>query len=119
MKAQKVAEAPALGIEAAVGALRSAAEAKAPGERGEARLAEVIALFADDLAWVETALSSAATPDRHRRRARVYLVGNGGKRLRPLSLLLSAACFGRIPPAARELAVVAELFTRPPCSTMT
>jgi octaprenyl-diphosphate synthase len=110
LKAQKVAEAPALGIDAAVGALRSAAEAKAPGERAEARLAEVIALFADDLAWVETALSSAATagPSPATEAAR-HLVGNGGKRLRPLSLLLSAACFGRIPPAARELAVVAEL----------
>jgi octaprenyl-diphosphate synthase len=38
-----------------------------------------------------------------------HLIERGGKRLRPLSLLLSSACFGRIPPAARELAVVAEL----------
>ena len=33
-----------------------------------------------------------------------YSVLDGGKRVRPLSLLLSAACFGPIPPVARELA---------------
>jgi octaprenyl-diphosphate synthase len=110
LKAQKVAEVPALGVEAAVDALRGAVTTQAPGVRAEERLAEVAALFADDLAWVEAELGRAAHagPAPGVDAAR-HLVERGGKRLRPLALLLSAACFGRIPAAARELAVVAEL----------
>jgi octaprenyl-diphosphate synthase len=37
------------------------------------------------------------------------LVGIAGKRVRPLTVLLSAACFGAVSEAARELAIVAEL----------
>jgi octaprenyl-diphosphate synthase len=110
LKAQKLPEAPALDLSAAVGVLRGTAEARAPGERAEQRLSEVMALFADDLAWVERELATqvqvgpAPATDAAR-----HLTGTGGKRLRPLSLLLSAACFGSIPAAARELALVAEL----------
>ena len=87
-----------------------AVEARAPEARAERRLGEVMALFSDDLAWVERELSlqvevgPAPATDAAR-----HLTGLGGKRLRPLALLLSAACFGKIPAAARELAVVAEL----------
>jgi octaprenyl-diphosphate synthase len=110
LKAQKVADVPALGVEVAVDALRSAAASQAPGVRAEQRLAEVAALFADDLSWVEAELASASRlgPAPSSDAAR-HLIERGGKRLRPLSLLLSAACFGRIPPAARQLGVVAEL----------
>jgi octaprenyl-diphosphate synthase len=110
LKAQKVAEVPGLGVEAAVDALRGAVATQAPGVRAEERLAEVAALFADDLAWVEAELGRAghAGPTPGADAAR-HLIARGGKRLRPLALLLSAACFGRVPPAARELAVVAEL----------
>jgi len=38
-----------------------------------------------------------------------HLLEAGGKRVRPLTVLLSAACFGPPPPPARDLAVVAEL----------
>lgn len=41
--------------------------------------------------------------------AAVHLVRTGGKRVRPLALLLSAACFGSFTPAVRQMAVVAEL----------
>jgi octaprenyl-diphosphate synthase len=97
-------------VEAAVGALRSAVAAQAPGATAEQRLADVAALFADDLLWVERTLSRASLegPAPGTDAAR-HLIDRGGKRLRPLSLLLSTACFGRISPAARELAVVAEL----------
>jgi octaprenyl-diphosphate synthase len=110
LKAQKVAEAPALGVEAAVDALRGVVASEAPGVRAEQRLAEVSALFADDLQWVEAELARAghSGPAPGADAAR-HLIERGGKRLRPLALLLSAACFGRIPAAARELAVVAEL----------
>lgn len=74
------------------------------------RLATVQGLLADDLAWVEAALVEAAEagPAPATLAAR-HLVLRGGKRVRPVSLLLSAACFGAIPPAAREMAVVSEL----------
>lgn len=110
MKAQKVAEVPALGVEAAVGALRGAVASEAPGALAEQRLAEVAGLFADDLQWVEAELARAGQqgPAPGVDAAR-HLIERGGKRLRPLALLLSSACFGRIPSQARELAVVAEL----------
>jgi octaprenyl-diphosphate synthase len=99
-----------LGVEVAVDALRDSAAAQAPGMTAEERLAEVAELFADDLLWVEEALVRASQegPSPGTDAAR-HLVERGGKRLRPLSLLLSSACFGKIPAAARELAVVAEL----------
>ncbi len=110
MKAQKVAEVPQLGLGAAVEVLRGAAASQAPEGRAEQRLSEVTALFADDLAWVEAELAKAAADGPWPASdAAGHLVGRGGKRLRPMALLLSAACFGRIPPAARELSVVAEL----------
>ncbi len=76
----------------------------------EERLGAVQALLGDDLAWVEDALAEAAgdgpEPANHAAR---HLVCLGGKRVRPMALMLSAACFGSIPPAARQLAVVCEL----------
>jgi octaprenyl-diphosphate synthase len=110
LKAQKLAEAAAFDVSSSVEVLRGAAAGGGGGGRAEARLAEVTALFADDLAWVERELSAAANdgPSPGRDAAR-HLVERGGKRLRPVALLLSSACFGRIPAAARELAVVAEL----------
>jgi octaprenyl-diphosphate synthase len=67
-------------------------------------------LFADDLAWVEKELGSLAAdgPSPGSDAAR-HLVERGGKRLRPVALLLSTACFGKVTDAARELAVVTEL----------
>jgi octaprenyl-diphosphate synthase len=41
--------------------------------------------------------------------AAAHLLGGGGKRIRPLTVLLSAACFGPITETARELALIAEL----------
>jgi octaprenyl-diphosphate synthase len=70
----------------------------------------VTALLGAEMGWVEaelarmaeTGLSPATDSAQH-------LLAAGGKRVRPLALLLSAACFGTIPEAACELAVVAEL----------
>lgn len=66
--------------------------------------------MAGDLAWVEQGLSAAAAsgPSPGTEAAR-HLVERGGKRVRPMALLLSAACFGAIDDRARELAIVAEL----------
>jgi octaprenyl-diphosphate synthase len=74
------------------------------------RLIDVQAMVGDDLAWVEAALCrDTADGLPPATEAAQHLVSRGGKRVRPLLVLLSAACFGRISSAARTLAVVAEL----------
>jgi octaprenyl-diphosphate synthase len=110
LKAQKLAEAHELALEDGAKALADTAAQKAPGERAERRLLELQALFSEDLAWVERGLASAAeSGPRPATDAARHLLERGGKRVRPLSLLLSAACFGGLGDTARELAVVAEL----------
>jgi octaprenyl-diphosphate synthase len=80
------------------------------GARATDRLATIHALLSDDLRWVEQRLAEACQdgPAPSIDAAR-HLVARAGKRVRPLALLLSAACFGPLSDAARELAVVAEL----------
>lgn len=99
-----------LPLSAAVQSLTRPAEEKAHDPRLVGRLAELRALLADNLGFVESALLEAtARGERPGRDAARHLVSRGGKRVRPMALLLSAACFGEIPDAARELALVAEL----------
>ena len=95
---------------AAAEILGRAAEAQTSDERVKERIASVQDILADDLRWVETAL--AASVDEGETPATLaarHLVTRGGKRVRPMALMLSAACFGKITPAVREMAVVAEL----------
>jgi octaprenyl-diphosphate synthase len=74
------------------------------------QLDEVTASFGDDLAVVNRKLerlvrdgvSPAVESARH-------LLEAGGKRVRPLLVILSAACFGRPPACSRDVAVAAEL----------
>ena len=91
-------------------ALRATATVDRVGERTARRIADAHSLVGADMAWVETELARAAlegaTPGTL---ASAHLLGAGGKRVRPLAVLLSASCFGEAPPAAREVAVVAEL----------
>ena len=63
------------------------------------------------MAWVEAELAPCGGRRGGARGpyASAHLLDAGGKRVRPLAVLLSAACFGEVPPAARALAVVAEL----------
>jgi len=95
---------------AAADILGRAAESQGADARVTQRIATVQDILQDDLSWIEAALASAVdegeTPATLAAR---HLVTRGGKRVRPIALLLSAACFGRITPAARELALVAEL----------
>src|SRR6185503_15991149 len=100
----------ALPVDAALSDLQKAAHLRAREGRLAERLAAVQGALKDDLGWVEQALASAVeSGPRPATDAARHLVSLGGKRVRPLALLLSAACFGPVPPAARELAVVAEL----------
>ncbi len=98
-----------LNFEAAVQSLTRSAE-PASNHRLNARLADVQALLGQDMAWIEQALGDAAAdgtaPGTD---AALHLLALGGKRVRPTAVLLAAACFGAVPTAAREVAVVVEL----------
>jgi octaprenyl-diphosphate synthase len=99
-----------LPVEAAVRSLSRSAEDQAPDQRLLSRLGALQQLLEDDLAWVEAALLEATSRgERPGRDAGRHLVARGGKRVRPMALLLSAACFGPVTEAARHAALVAEL----------
>jgi len=86
------------------------AAAQADNAKLDGRLASVGRLLGDDLAWLErniqelarSGLPPASDAARH-------LISLGGKRIRPMTLLLSAACFEGVNQAARELSMVVEL----------
>src|SRR5579871_6430490 len=94
----------------ALAELRETATLERVGARPAQRLADVQALLAEEMGWVDAQLKALATlgeaPATDSAR---HLLGAGGKRVRPLAVLLSAGCFGRIPEVARDVAVVAEL----------
>jgi octaprenyl-diphosphate synthase len=95
---------------AAVAELREAATHERVGARPAQRLTDIHALFSEEMAWVDEQLrvlaSAGIAPATHSAK---HLLDAGGKRVRPLAVLLSARCFGPIPDAARELAAAAEL----------
>jgi octaprenyl-diphosphate synthase len=111
LKAQKLEDGSVSGLHQGVGTLAAAA-AKHVAEdvRLEHRIRNVQELLADDLHWIDTTLATAVSdgPSPGTDAAK-HLVSRGGKRVRPIALLLSAACFGGINDRARELAVVSEL----------
>jgi octaprenyl-diphosphate synthase len=94
----------------ALESLAAAAARERSGDRAAARIAEVTALVGRELeevearvvACVEAGVRPATDSARH-------LFTAGGKRVRPLALLLAHACFGPVSPRARDLAAVAEL----------
>jgi octaprenyl-diphosphate synthase len=94
----------------AVAQLRQTATAERVGHLASRRLADVHAVLTQEMAWVDQELrriaSTGLTPATDSAR---HLLEAGGKRVRPLALLLSAACFGPIPEPAWHLATVAEL----------
>jgi len=80
------------------------------GARTAQRIADVASLFAEDMKYVELELSrSARVGVAPAIDAGVHLLEAGGKRVRPLTVLLAASCFGTVDHAVRELSVVAEL----------
>ena len=99
-----------LATAAAIDLLKETADMVGPGGRLKQRFASIQGVFSEELAYLESELVSAAAAGASPGTlAAKHLVSAGGKRIRPLTVLLSAACFGAIPQAARELAVVAEL----------
>jgi octaprenyl-diphosphate synthase len=97
-------------VEAAVATIREAATPERAGAKPASRLNEVHALFVHEMAWVNARLGEltalGTSPATHAAR---HLLEAGGKRVRPLAVLLAAACFGPVSGQARELAVIAEL----------
>ncbi|HMJ13841.1 MAG TPA: polyprenyl synthetase family protein, partial [Polyangiaceae bacterium] len=103
-------DSPPLPLETATRALAEAALSRGAEPRLHQRLADIQAVLGEDMALVEKGLREALADGVEPGAAAArHLVLLGGKRVRPLALLLSAACYGPVPPVARELAVVAEL----------
>ncbi|HEY1955515.1 MAG TPA: polyprenyl synthetase family protein [Polyangiaceae bacterium] len=95
---------------AAAEQLREVAAPERVGERAASRLVELRAMFGADLAYVEEELGRAASDGLSPATdSAKHLLAAGGKRVRPLCVLLSAACFGPACARTRNLAVVAEL----------
>jgi octaprenyl-diphosphate synthase len=96
--------------DAALGSLAKCSAFSAAEFPLEARLGEAQALLHDDLSAVERLLrDSAAQGPVPASDAARHLVSLGGKRVRPMALLLSSACFGQVPEASRHMAVCVEL----------
>ncbi len=95
---------------AAVAHLRETAHPDRVGPVATRRLADVHAMLGMEMGFIDAELrKTAATGLSPGTDSAKHLLDAGGKRVRPLTLLLSSACFGPIPQAALELAVVAEL----------
>jgi octaprenyl-diphosphate synthase len=89
--------------------LRETATAERAGLRATARISQVHALLNDDMSLVESELERLVRDGVSPATDSAAHLLDGGKRIRPLTVLLSAACFGAVPSSARDLAVVAEL----------
>ncbi|NRA33084.1 MAG: polyprenyl synthetase family protein [Polyangiaceae bacterium] len=99
-----------LQVDAAVDSLARTAKKEAQDARLESRLSDAHSLLADDLAWVEDSLRKAGAEGPHPgTTAAQHLIERGGKRLRPMTVLLSARCFGDVPDSARHVATALEL----------
>ena len=90
-------------------ALDGTARPERVGEKAAARVA-AIGEVARDLVAIEELLAGridrGITPARESAR---HLSDAGGKRIRPMALLLACRCFGRVTDRARDLATAAEL----------
>lgn len=80
------------------------------GELPAARVEEIRAFVSREMAEVEALIGArvraGVTPARE---SAAHLADAGGKRVRPLALLLATACFGPLGERARDLATAAEI----------
>ncbi len=94
----------------AVDHLRETAHPERVGNLASRRLADVHAMLRSEMGFVDAELrrmvQTGVAPGTD---AATHLLDAGGKRVRPLLVLLATACFGEIASASCELAVVAEL----------
>src|SRR5688572_10667676 len=81
-------------LDASLRTLSGGARSKGADERTLSRLADVQEFLARDLLEVEKALADAcAAGPEPAVSAALHLVARGGKRVRPLAMLLAARCF--------------------------
>ncbi len=90
--------------------LHETAEPSRVGELPAARVAAVKSLVSRELGEIEDLVRArvalGASPGAD---SALHLFESGGKRVRPLGLLLATACFGPLTPRARDLGAAAEL----------
>ncbi len=100
-----------LQFDTAVSALRSGGEARGGGDLLQTRLVDVQVFLSQDLAQVEEAIRTTLKDGPEPAvSAAEHLVARGGKRVRPLALLLAARCFSStIESRFYQLAAVVEL----------
>jgi octaprenyl-diphosphate synthase len=100
-----------LQFDTALGVLKKGGSARGAGERFNGRLEDLQAFLGGQWSEVEAALASlVADGPQPAVAAAEHLVSKGGKRVRPLSLLLAARCFsGQSSRAIVEMASVVEL----------
>lgn len=95
---------------AAINALQDTAVPERVGDRAAARLADVRLLVSREMAEVEALIghhiAAGVAPATD---AADHLFGAGGKRVRPMALLLAHACWAPIDATARGLAAASEL----------
>jgi octaprenyl-diphosphate synthase len=90
--------------------LAEAAVPDAVGELPAARVADVRSLVATEMREIEDLVQRRiAEGVRPGAESAAHLFDAGGKRVRPLGVLLAAACFGTITARARDLGAAAEL----------
>ena len=99
--------------------LRDAATAERVGARTAERLADVHALLGDDFALVDAELARATRDGvAPATDSATHLLEAGGKRVRPLTALLAAACFGPVRRSPGHRARPSWSVS-PPCCTTT
>jgi len=99
-----------LQLDAALSTLQGGARQRGADPLVERRIQDVQAFLGEDMAeveqWLLDASAAGLTPAGP---AALHLVERGGKRVRPMALLLAARCFGRRGAAVQELAAAVEL----------
>lgn len=100
-----------LQFDSAVGALKKGGETRGAGDVLQARLSDVQQFLASDLAAVESTIRELLKDGPEPAVASAeHLVARGGKRVRPLALLLAARCFASsVSQEFYQMAAVVEL----------
>ncbi len=99
-----------MSLQASMTALKESRDVRPSIPQSRVRLEDIEVLVERDLEWLESearrVVSDGVAPATE---AAAHLVEKGGKRVRPMLVLLSAACFGGIQEGTRPMALAVEL----------